>query len=90
LRRSKSDAPEICWHHHPLLDFRRIVRRCWKGGCFFHETRWKRFYFNGIDLVKNKTAYVYDNGFGGVMIWNLGQDKHDSRSLLSAIVPFYT
>ena len=41
--------------------------------------------FNGINTVKSKTAYAYDAGYGGVMIWELGQDKYDSRSLLSAI-----
>ncbi len=42
-------------------------------------------FFNGIDLVQQKTQYVLDNGYGGVMIWNLGQDTYDSTSLLSAI-----
>lgn len=43
------------------------------------------YFFNGIDLVQQKTKYVLDNGYGGVMIWNTGQDVHDQDSLLSAI-----
>ena len=43
------------------------------------------YFFNGIDLVKQKTQYVIDNGFDGVMIWNLGQDSYDNTSLLAAI-----
>ena len=42
-------------------------------------------FFNGIDLVKQKTQYVLDNSYDGVMIWNLGQDTYDQTSLLNAI-----
>lgn len=43
------------------------------------------FYFNGIDTVKRKTAYALEQGLGGIMIWELGQDSIGSRSLLKAI-----
>ncbi|MFZ8921691.1 MAG: glycosyl hydrolase family 18 protein [Nitrosopumilaceae archaeon] len=43
------------------------------------------YFFNGIDLVQQKTQYVLDNGYGGVMIWNTGQDAYDQTSLLTAI-----
>ena len=43
------------------------------------------YFFNGIDLVTQKTQYVLDNGYDGVMIWNLGQDTFDNTSLLNAI-----
>lgn len=43
------------------------------------------FYFNGLDTVRKKTAYARENGLGGVMIWELGQDSLDSSSLLEAI-----
>lgn len=42
-------------------------------------------YFNGIDLVQQKSQYVLDNGYDGVMVWNLGQDTYDQTSLLNAI-----
>ena len=47
----------------------------WAGGIFF----------NNIDLIKDKTRYVYENDFGGIMIWELGQDKFDNRSLHKAL-----
>jgi regulation of enolase protein 1 (concanavalin A-like superfamily) len=43
------------------------------------------FGFNGLTLIKAKTAYALSAGFGGMMIWELGQDKYDSRSLLTAL-----
>jgi hypothetical protein len=43
------------------------------------------WYWNGINTVKAKTQYVKDNGYGGVMSWELGQDKFNSMSLLGAI-----
>jgi hypothetical protein len=30
--------------------------------------------FNGIDTIQNKVNYVLQNGYGGMMIWELGQD----------------
>ncbi|MGA2440387.1 MAG: glycoside hydrolase family 18 protein, partial [Tepidisphaeraceae bacterium] len=47
--------------------------------------------FNGIDTAQQKTQYVIQNGFGGIMIWELGQDyftsggTYGAQSLLPAI-----
>ena len=42
-------------------------------------------YFNGIDTIQKKTCYALDNGFGGIMIWELGQDSADNTSLLRTV-----
>lgn len=42
-------------------------------------------YFNGPATIKKKTRYARDRGLAGVMIWELGQDAADERSLLRAI-----
>jgi GH18 family chitinase len=42
-------------------------------------------YFNGIDTIGRKTCYARDNGFGGIMIWELGQDSADATSLLRTV-----
>lgn len=41
--------------------------------------------FNGMTLISNKTVYALGSGFGGMMIWELGQDKFDNRSLLATL-----
>jgi Glycosyl hydrolases family 18 len=46
--------------------------------------------FNGVTTVENKSNYVLDNGYGGVMVWELGQDtftgsSYNSTSLMPAI-----
>ena len=43
--------------------------------------------FNGVDLMKEKTQYVLDNGYAGLTIWELSQDvAYDNPlSLLRAI-----
>jgi len=41
--------------------------------------------YPGIETTKKKTQYVLDNGYGGMMIWNLDHDTYDDRSLLKAI-----
>ncbi len=43
------------------------------------------FGYNGVTVVKAKTAYALSAGFGGMMVWELGQDKFDARSLLSVL-----
>ncbi len=44
------------------------------------------YFFNGIDLVKQKSQFVLNSTYAGVMIWNLGQDTYDNKtSLLNAI-----
>jgi GH18 family chitinase len=41
--------------------------------------------FNGINTIKAKTSYVLENGYGGVMFWELTNDSIDQTSLLTAI-----
>lgn len=49
------------------------------------------FYANGIETIRQKVQYVADNGYGGAMIWELGQDhfefadSYSQRSLLPVI-----
>ncbi len=43
-------------------------------------------YYNGLPTITDKTQYVVDNNFPGVMIWEIGQDTKDpATSLLHAI-----
>jgi chitinase len=42
-------------------------------------------FFNGRNLIQQKTCYARDAGLGGVMIWELGQDSLGSFSLLRAL-----
>jgi GH18 family chitinase len=44
-------------------------------------------YYNGIPTIRRKTRFVVDGQYGGIMIWNLGQDEDtsDAKSLLRAI-----
>jgi GH18 family chitinase len=41
--------------------------------------------FNGINTVKQKTEYVLNNCYRGIMIWEISQDTFDETSLLTAI-----
>ena len=42
-------------------------------------------FFNGISTIQKKVCYARRKDFGGVMIWELGQDSADESSLLRAI-----
>ncbi len=35
---------------------------------------WGGYAFNGADLMREKTQYVLDKGYAGIMIWELSQD----------------
>lgn len=44
------------------------------------------FYFNSIATIEKKTKFAMEEAkLAGVMIWELGQDSRDDRSLLTAI-----
>ncbi|MFN3403477.1 MAG: glycosyl hydrolase family 18 protein [Cytophagaceae bacterium] len=43
------------------------------------------WYYNARPTLETKTEYVVNNGYAGIMIWDLGQDRTDQYSLLSAI-----
>ncbi|AQT68755.1 Chitinase A1 precursor [Anaerohalosphaera lusitana] len=42
------------------------------------------YYFNGIDTIKQKTDYAFTNSYGGMMIWEVGQDKLNHPASLLA------
>ncbi len=43
-------------------------------------------YYNGVQTITAKTRYVVDNGYPGVMIWELAHDTRDApTSLLHAV-----
>ena len=43
------------------------------------------YHFNGPATIRKKTAYAIQEGYGGVMIWELGQDAKGKASLLHAV-----
>jgi chitinase len=42
-------------------------------------------FFNGPETIKKKTTYALENGFGGVMVWEMSQDCEGGKSLQKAI-----
>ncbi len=42
-------------------------------------------YFNSIGTIRLKTCFAREGNYGGIMIWELGQDTWDETSLLRAI-----
>ncbi len=42
-------------------------------------------YYNGVQTIEDKTQYAKDNGYAGVMIWELSNDATGQYSLLKAI-----
>ena len=43
------------------------------------------FHFNGPATIRRKTIHAVRGGYGGVMIWELGQDTAGKASLLDAV-----
>lgn len=42
-------------------------------------------YYNGRSTIEEKVQYAIDEGAGGIMIWELGQDCFDENSMLTVI-----
>jgi hypothetical protein len=57
----------------------------------FVDAAGTKWYVNGQRTIQRKMAFIRDSGFGGAMIWELGQDhwdgsnKYDQYSLLPAV-----
>lgn len=45
-----------------------------------------RNYYNGPQLIRDKTAYAIDCGAGGVMLWHLGTDSTDPTYSLTQLI----
>ncbi len=64
---------------------------CYEGidenGWYHCDNTDKDFWFNTPDVIKAKTEYAIDNGFGGVMIWHYNCDLPSTHedSLLRAV-----
>ncbi|MGQ4664759.1 glycosyl hydrolase family 18 protein [Metabacillus halosaccharovorans] len=43
------------------------------------------YHYNGIQTINKKTDLALDNGFGGMMIWELGHDAKGNYSLTNTI-----
>jgi chitinase len=43
------------------------------------------YHYNGVTTIQKKTKLALDNGFGGMMLWELGQDAEGSKSLTNII-----
>lgn len=43
------------------------------------------YYFNSVATITRKTKFAVESKLAGVMIWEVGQDTKDGRSLLRAI-----
>lgn len=68
------------------LDYKSICKAA--GGKITPAmNRYDGYAFNGVDLIAAKSKYIVDNGYGGIMIWELAQDVaySDPLSLLRSI-----
>lgn len=43
------------------------------------------YYYNGKETIQRKTKLALDNGFGGMMMWEVGLDAKGAHSLTAAI-----
>ncbi|MBO1510264.1 glycosyl hydrolase family 18 protein [Metabacillus bambusae] len=43
------------------------------------------YHYNGVTTIQKKTNLALDNGFGGMMLWELGHDAEGSHSLTNVI-----
>ena len=77
---------------HILSDYQSINGSAAAAECdSYMDENGNVIYFNGVNTIQKKMAFVRDNGFGGAMIWELEYDhwnssnQYDSYSLLPVI-----
>ncbi|MBC8108884.1 MAG: hypothetical protein H7Z14_20030 [Anaerolineae bacterium] len=70
-----------------VLTYQQIVDQFNPAANLDNTNGW---YFNGKNTIQNKTNFVINNGYGGMMFWEAGQDhftgnNYDASSLLPVI-----
>lgn len=76
-------------HYTSDYSINDLIRKYWKdNSTVAFDDRTGNAYYNGIDSISSKTRYAINNGYAGVMIWELTHDAMGDikkYSLLSAI-----
>lgn len=76
-------------HKTESLSIHEVIKKYWKDNdSVAFDDRTGNAHYNGIDTISSKTRYAINNGYAGVMIWEITQDAMDDiekYSLLSAI-----
>lgn len=68
------------------VDYSAIVTRVGNAGGDINADKTGRTYYDGPATAARKAAYARDNGYAGVMFWELTGDTNDAeKSLLNAI-----
>lgn len=62
----------------------QYLQRGKENSHFDSDTTPSGYFFNGPSTVQTKTKWALDQGFAGVVVWELGQDKLGSRSSIVA------
>jgi GH18 family chitinase len=65
------------------MSFAQIVETY--AGAEKHDVSGNHIYYNGLETMRRKVAYVLNGDYGGIMIWQLAQDAPGTKSLLLAI-----
>ena len=69
-----------------IVDYNTIVTRVQAASGDLNADKFQRTYYDGPTTAAKKAAYARDNGYAGVMFWELtGDTKAESTSLLEAI-----
>ena len=55
------------------------------GAASYNVDNYSGYYYNGKTTLENKAQWVVDQGGQGIMIWDLGQDRTDTYSLLNVL-----
>ena len=55
------------------------------GLASYNVDNYSGYYYNGKTTLENKAQWVTDQGGQGIMIWDLGQDRTDTYSLLNVL-----
>lgn len=55
----------------------------------FVNDEWNGYYYNGRPTLESKIDLINNEGGLGVLIWDMGQDRSDQYSLLTAMESYY-
>lgn len=68
----QTEAEKLGWSGNVATGPQQVTE--WQGGTPVQVTATSPRYYNGCQMIYDKTAYAMDFGLGGMMVWNYAGD----------------
>lgn len=65
--------------------YKQILDGATDKSAIYNNSVYEGKYYNGKNIITQKGSYIQENGFAGLIVWELGQDSYDEYALLPLV-----